>query len=222
MLQSLKSILRVAKKRYLLFRRKPYFKILRKEYDSSTSFIANNCFGGRIPQDLGFKYNSPTEGLFIPYPDYIRFLSDLKSNTMGGVKLKKSSKYENINEYLKSLSFHVPIGEVGSPGKEVEIIFLHFHSDEEAIQKWKRRCARINFDKLMVFGSDNDGATEADAKQFLSLPYKNKFFFSAHHWNIPDSDEYCFIPEMECDGRVNGYEKAHIAYKYLCERKINR
>lgn len=209
------------KKAYLHLRRKPYFKCLSTHYDESTSFIANNCFGGRIPQDLGMKYNSPTEGLFICYPDYIEFLSDFQQYTMGGVNFRKRSKSDMVNQWLDTLPHQVPIGFIPNGEKEVEIIFLHYHSEQEAREKWERRCKRINHENLVVFGSDNDNCTRQDAIAFLNLPFKNKIFLSAHDWDIPNSSEYCFIKEMEKDGKVNGYDKAHLVYKYLCKYKLN-
>lgn len=59
--------------------RKPYFPTLRSIFDENTSIICNNCFGGRISQDLGYPYNSPTVGLYFFYPDYIRFLKNCRS-----------------------------------------------------------------------------------------------------------------------------------------------
>lgn len=70
--------------------RSPYTNQLKKHITSDATIISNNCFGGRVPQDLGYQYNSPTAGLFFCYPDYIIFLKNLKTLinqpiTIGGV-----------------------------------------------------------------------------------------------------------------------------------------
>lgn len=59
-------------------RRKPYIADVAKMVNRDTSIISSNCFAGRIMQDLGMKYNSPTLGLYFMYPDYIEFLQHLE------------------------------------------------------------------------------------------------------------------------------------------------
>ena len=192
----LRSILRkssVAKKikEAVLFTiRRRYFALLRQYITPPDSVITNNCFGGKIPQDLGYPYNSPTAGLFFPYPDYIDFLSNISEAVKSEVKFRTESN--------------------------------HYHTKEEALEKWQRRCGRVNFDRLVVFGSDNDGCTKEDVERFLKLPFERKFFFSAHDFGIPDSTEYCFVREMSKAGAINSYNRAHILYKYLCRLKLSK
>lgn len=58
--------------------RAPYIPLLEKILDRDTSIISSNCFAGRIMQDLGMQYNTPTLGLYFMYPDYIEFLQHLE------------------------------------------------------------------------------------------------------------------------------------------------
>lgn len=38
-----------------------------------------------------------------------------------------------------------------SNGKDsIEIFFLHFHSEQEAREKWERRVQRINWNRLLI------------------------------------------------------------------------
>ena len=67
-------------------------------------------------------------------------------------------------------------------GEDVEIFFLHYHSEKEAQDKWSRRCERINFDRLIVKFNDQNGCTKEMVKAFLALPYKNKLFFTCKKW----------------------------------------
>lgn len=53
----------------------PFIKL---RISPTTSIICNNCLGARISQDCGYPYNSPTAGLYIPFPDYIWFLKHLQ------------------------------------------------------------------------------------------------------------------------------------------------
>lgn len=213
------NFLQWIKRSFLFLLRKQYLPKLNAHISSDCSIITNNCFGGRIPQDLGFPYNSPTAGLFICYPDYINFLVNLKIAIKSPVFFKNQSKYPEINDYLKNLHFEVPIGSIQLYDLEIEIIFLHYHSKEEALDKWERRCRRINFNKLVIFGSDNDRCTKQDVIDFMSLPYKHKFFFSAHDFGFKNNNEYAFIKEMAKDKKINTYNKAHILYKYLLQYK---
>lgn len=42
------------------------------------SVFCNNCLAGCILHDFGIKFNSPTINLFIPFPDYIEFVKNIK------------------------------------------------------------------------------------------------------------------------------------------------
>ena len=224
----LRSILRkssVAKKikEAVLFTiRRRYFALLRQYITPPDSVITNNCFEGKIPQDLGYPYNSPTAGLFFPYPDYIDFLSNISEAVKSEVKFRTESKHPAMRQYLQTVPWTVPVGYSEINGYDIEIIFLHYHTKEEALEKWQRRCGRVNFDRLVVFGSDNDGCTKEDVERFLKLPFERKFFFSAHDFGIPDSTEYCFVREMSKAGAINSYNRAHILYKYLCRLKLSK
>jgi uncharacterized protein (DUF1919 family) len=62
---------------------------------------------------------------------------------------------------------------IGLLGGEVEIQFLHYHSQAEAREKWTRRTARMNWNNLVVkFDASKDGATATHAQQFDQLPYR--------------------------------------------------
>ncbi len=68
-----------------------------------------------------------------------------------------------------------PIGQLDG---KVEIHFLHYHTEEEAAEKWYRRAKRVNFNKLMILGMEQNLCTEQDIINFDSLPFENKYFFS--------------------------------------------
>lgn len=62
------------------------------------------------------------------------------------------------------------------------MFFLHYHSEQEAREKWERRIKRINWDKLLVKFNDQNGCTETEVNRFMGLPYKNKLFFTCKEW----------------------------------------
>lgn len=59
--------------------------------------------------------------------------------------------------------------------ESIEIFFLHYHSVQEAKDKWERR---INWDKLLVKFNDQNGCTEEHIRAFNELPYKDKVCFT--------------------------------------------
>ena len=49
--------------------RAPYLNKLKERFGDDTSIICSNCFAGRIMQDIGMHYNTPTLGLDFWAPD---------------------------------------------------------------------------------------------------------------------------------------------------------
>lgn len=79
-----------------------YICALRSRISKDTSIISTNCFAGRIMQDLSMRYNSPTEGLYFMYPDYIKFLKNLKYYlNEATLTFTPTSKYAICNERRK-------------------------------------------------------------------------------------------------------------------------
>lgn len=222
--RTLKSILRKIpplnwlnelKKRFddkrLLHLRSQYINYLKIYIDNETSIISSNCFAGRIMQDLKLQYNSPTLGLYFMYPDYIEFLHDLKFYlTDAKIQFVEHSKYKIGDERRKNWKHWYPIGLLGG---KVEIHFLHYYTEKEASEKWYRRASRVNFDKLLIIGMDQNLCTEKDMLDFDNLPYKDKVFFSSKEVK---GNNIIYVNEFKnCDCVGDPYKKGHIFYKYL-------
>lgn len=148
------------------------------KYDDFT-IISNNCWGGMIYESYNLPKESPTVGLFFMASDYIKFLSDIHGYLEQNLSFidPNESKYKDFLETDPRFGSY-PIGKL----KDIEIMFLHYHSEEEAKEKWERRCKRVNWNRLLVKFNDQNGCTERDVKDFLKLPYKNKLFFTCHEW----------------------------------------
>lgn len=204
--------------RILRYRRKPYLGSILKLIGRDTSIICTNCFGGRIMQDIGMKYNTPTLGLFFVYPDYIEFLSNLKYYlTEAKLSFTTQSRYQEYNELRDRWPFQYPIGVLDD---KIEIHFLHYHSNNEAKTKWIRRSERINWDKLLIVGMDQNRCTENDIKAFDRLSYRDKVFFSS---KPIEGDSIIFMKEFEKMGKVGDpYKKGHVFYKYLVNHLSNK
>lgn len=175
------------------------------------TIISSNCFAGRIMQDLGIEYNSPTLGLYFMYPDFIEFLKNLRYYlTEAKIEFVEHSKYKLDDERRALWSHWYPIGLLGG---KVEIHFLHYHTEKEAMEKWYRRAKRVNFDKLLIVGMQQNLCTEEDVKDFDSLQYENKIMFSTFPLDL-ESNEY--MPEYKGKDSVgDAYRKAHLFYRHL-------
>ncbi len=135
------------------------------------SIISNNCWAGRVYQYLDMPYLSPTAGLYFFAPDYIKFVSDLRRYLDTPLRFINPEESKYYDEIKKRNQTDKPIGILD----DVEIIFLHYKTKEEAEEKWNRRKERVNFNNLIIKFSRMDLCTEKEIEQFDTLPFKNKF-----------------------------------------------
>lgn len=175
------------------------------------SIISPNCFAGRIMQDIKMEYNSPTLGLYFMGPDYILFLKDMRRYlTEGKLRFVDGSKYEEENKRYQSRKVKYPIALLDD---EVEIHFLHYHTPEEAAEKWYRRAGRVNFDNLLIIGMEQNLSRLEDIEEFDRLGFKNKLMFTTKPVNLKSN---VFIEEFRDRPEVgNPYTEAPIFYRYL-------
>lgn len=194
-------------------KRKPYLNEISNMMSDDICWISSNCFAGRIMQDLGMQYNTPTLGLYFMYPDYIEFLSELEFYIKKAkLEFVEHSKYKIGDERRKNWQHWYPIGLLGG---KVEIHFLHYHTEKEAADKWYRRAGRVDMDNVFIIGMDQNLCTENDIIAFDKLPFKRKIFFSSRDIK---GDSIIFMKEFENLGQVGDpYKKGHVFYKYLVE-----
>ena len=81
----------------------------------------------------------------------------------------EQSKYKDILEQRNTPK--CPIGVLD----DVELVFLHYHSEEEAKNKWNRRKKRLDLNNLIVKMSEQNLCTPEDLKVFDKLPFNRKF-----------------------------------------------
>lgn len=143
------------------------------------TIISNNCWGGMIYESYNLPKKSPTVGCFFMAEDYIRFLTNLKEYLETDLEFinPQQSKWIKEKEVSGDMRFgKYPIGILRLEGESVEIFFLHYSSEDEAREKWVRRCKRINWDKMLLKFNDQNGCTQEHIEQFFALPYKKIFF----------------------------------------------
>lgn len=173
------------------------------------TIISNNCWGGMIYECYGMKKLSPTVGLYFMAGDYIKFISDLKKYIYEPLEMidVEESKYKNM--FLAPGIKRCPIGLL----KDIEIMFLHYKDNDDAIAKWNRRVERINWDNLLIKFNDQNGCTEDDLIKFLELDLRNKLFFTCKKWNVDDKSIIKIKQPFNHDHIMASYEPfAHNKY----------
>ena len=153
-------------------------KIKNKDF----SIISNNCWCGFIYQHFGLEYTTPTIGLFIYEKDYVKFCANLKhylSLQLEFIDVEHSKYYDKVtNNHTKEITY--PIARLD----DIEVFFMHYHSQQEAVEKWERRKKRINFDRLLVKMSERNDCDYDTVKEFCNLTYKNKICFVENDYSF--------------------------------------
>lgn len=145
------------------------------------SIICNNCWAGYVYRRYGLPYRTPTVGLYFFAEDFIKLCSNVKGYIEKSLEFipYTQSKYREILQERKQTE--VPIARLG----DIEIIFLHYATAEEAAEKWNRRAARINYDNLIFKFSKMNDCTEEHLLAFDQLNVAKKICF------VPVGDSEC-------------------------------
>lgn len=149
--------------------------------DENFTIISNNCWGGQVYESYGLQKRTPTVGLFMFSEDYLTFCAHLEECLSTSLEFidPYDSKWKSMPELKDDRYGQYPVGKlVLTNGDNIEIFFLHYKSREEALEKWTRRCKRVNLNRLIFKFNDQNGFTPENLKTFSELPYSNKLFFT--------------------------------------------
>ncbi len=148
------------------------------------TIISVNCTGGILSHDLGLQFQSPTVNLFFCAEDFIKFCENLKY-------------YLSIEQFVECKDSTIigertyPIAYLG----DLTLFLVHYHSVEEAQEKWNVRKKRVNWDNIVIINTDREGMTDELRDRFEQLPYRKVMFV-----NQPDEKhKSCFY--------IKGYEE---------------
>lgn len=185
MFSQIKEYLRPRRDAFVKFFRSktnPYLGKFRRKAlnDTGFSIISNNCWAGIVYQYYDLPYLSPTVGLYFFADEYVRFVSDLRhycGYELSFIKAKDSRYRDFLKERGQE---NIPIGLLD----DVEIVFLHYSSPEEAREKWDRRVKRINWDHLIIKFSQQNLATVDHLRAVDRLPYKDKIIFTSGDYGL--------------------------------------
>lgn len=120
------------------------------------SIFSNNCWAGSVYRRYGLPYSSPTAGLYFFASDYVKFASRLRYYTSAPLEFIDARESRYADQLREK-------GELGKPVArldDIEVVFLHYPSPEEAAEKWIRRCKRINWDNVFIKFSQMNCCTE--------------------------------------------------------------
>lgn len=158
----------------------------RKLRDKNITIISNNCWGSFTYQKYGIEYKSPTVGLYILGHDFVKLCADWETYFKYELKFipfEQASYY-----YALADATPYPVAKLG----DIEIYFMHYHSEEEAAEKWYRRVKRINPEHMIFKLSQREGCSKSDVENFMKLPLKHKVCFS-----YDEVDGAIIIPELK-------------------------
>lgn len=138
-------------------------KKCRNGINQNITIFASNCMGGLLYHDYGLKFLSPTVNTRFDTPDFIRFVC-------------------NIDYYLSQELHFIEAPEPFPVAMldDVKVYFVHYHTNDEAEQKWKERIQRIDWNNVFVITNDNDGVTEDDLKALENCKFQNVLVFTAN------------------------------------------
>ena len=150
------------------------------------SVISANCVGAFILHDLNQPFNSPFVNLYLDPSDFVRYLQNItfyQAQTLQFIQTEKP----------------YPVGLLD----DLKVHFMHYHSEQEAKEKWEARSQRLDFDNLFIMMTDKDsgkGAKYEDLKAFDNLPYQNKVVFT--HKPYPELKSAFYIKGFENENEV--------------------
>ena len=141
------------------------------------TIVSNDCWGPEVYQHLDRPYTTPFVGMFIQGPCFLRLLKDLDRYLGAPLEFTERSSYDDVQGPRDS--GQVPETPIGVLAGDVEIHFVHLPNEAEAREKWERRVARINPDRLAVKAcTGKDGFTDELLREFDALPYERKVVLS--------------------------------------------
>lgn len=175
----------------------PIMKKYRIEKLNNTDFtiICNNCWGGYVYRRYGLPYLSPTIGLYLFAEDFLKFCNNLEHYAKTPITFinYEDSKWRDILKERNQTE--IPIGIID----DIEIIFLHYKTRKEALEKWTRRCQRINYNNLIFKFSKMNLCGNEELDQFDNIDANKKICFVPKNYLIKRKSFVVFKSEKGLD-----------------------
>ncbi|MDD4941992.1 MAG: DUF1919 domain-containing protein [Rhodoferax sp.] len=173
--------------------------------------ISNNCWSYEIYKILGREYNTPFVGLYVYPDDYIRFLENFHKI------IKLPLIFSSESKYIDAQQISYPIGLLA---EDIEIHFLHYATEDEALVKWQRRVSRMQRDiedgvAIYLKICDRDGLKDAHIERFMSLPFDNKISIGINKKPYKNHLVAENLRDMTGNFVVNGMDLFKKRYRYM-------
>lgn len=141
------------------------------------TLFSNDCWGAEVYKYFELPYNTPFVGLMMMAPCYLKLLQQPQHYLSQPLQFVQESRYDTVKALLTDGAETFPIATLAG---DVEIQFLHYHSEEEAVAKWTRRVGRINWNNVVVkLDGGKDYATPELLQSFEQLPYRKLLLLEA-------------------------------------------
>ena len=131
---------------------------------------------------FNLPYLSPTIGMYFFGDEFVKFVSDLKHFCTSDIKMISFEESRHLDQLrIQGIDNTVPIALLDN---DVKIVMLHYHTPEEAIEKWKRRAERVNWNNIIVKFSEHNDATPEHLRFVDELEYEKKVIFTVHDYGL--------------------------------------
>ena len=169
---------------------------LKKLKRSDFSIISNNCWAGSVYRYFGLPYQSPTAGLYLFAEDYVKFAADLKRYLSLPVHFIDAEDSRHCEALKLRGEQEKPIARLD----DIEVVFLHYPTQEEAEAKWRRRADRVNWENLFIKFSQMNECSDEDVRRFDAIEHPNKLCFTAKPY--PEVECAIFHPSSVVNGQI--------------------
>ncbi|UOQ51700.1 DUF1919 domain-containing protein [Hymenobacter cellulosivorans] len=167
----------------------------RRLKNKTFTIISNDCWGAEVYKHFNLPFNTPFIGLMLAAPCYLKLVSNPQYYLAQPLEFQAESRYESITALRARWPHYIPIATLGG---EVEIQFLHYHSDEEARDKWTRRAQRIDWNNVFFkFDGSKDQATPELVQQFDQIKFPRLTLLRAPQ---PGIQSAVVVPDYVEDG----------------------
>ena len=165
----------------VIMRRKKMRKALKNK---DVTFLCPNCIGGILFHDLGLQFKSPTINLMMYQTDLLKFVLDMERYLKCEFEFFTHEKYTCPCAKLDDITVH----------------FTHYHTEQDAVDKWNNRVKRMNKDNIFVFLTERDGLKKEDIEKLSKLDVKGIVVFTANDFS--DIKYTLQIEKYKKDGEV--------------------
>lgn len=163
---------------------------MRKQlHNKNITFLCPNCIGGILFHDLGLRFMSPTVNLMMTQTDFVKFVL-------------------NMEYYLKEKFVFYTDPQYSCPCAhldDIDIHFTHYHTAQEAENKWKDRAKRIQKENIFIFLEERDGLTKEEILKLSTLKVKGIVVFTANEYE--DIPYAVFIKKYQRQGEIGNILK---------------